>query len=489
MSEIKIGWAQCSITPNAAVYNGGQIYPRIAKYAHDPLTATALALDNGGDCAIFVSLDIMCVPPEAVTDSIRERLRDLEGFDPKYLSISATHTHNSLQATPWLFMQDALTFFGEEKFDLPEKPADMLEGEALNAFLIERVVQAAREAWRGRQAGGISAASDYAAVAFNRRPVFSAPGGERSEMYGVCAQENFLRYEGGSDHSADMLYTFDACRRLTGIAVCIPCPSQVFELHSFLTADYWHYTRQALRERFGNISILPLCGAAGDQNPLDLTRISKTNGAELRAWGAQAGEVLRNFDMADICRDIADRITDAVFRGYKKARESIATQPIFMHQAASMRLPIRRVTAQDYQAAVQTLEKEKAAYSAAHRMKGADLVRIFEPMGVYGRYVQQNRSPYVDASLHYWRIDRLVMASCPFELFVDYALRIKARARAEQVAVVQMTDGYLDYLPTEQAIAGGSYSSAPASTTCGPESGNALVETIIQALDRLWQSN
>ena len=488
MRHLQIGWSQASITPEQPVYMGGQIYPRIAKYAHDPLTVSALAMEDDGAQAILVSLDIMCVPPKAVTDRIRAELSTLDGFDPANLSISATHTHNSIQDTPWLFMRDAIDFMGEERFGLPRKPDFMLEGRALNDFLIRQVAQTARDAWLSRKAGGIATASDYAAVAFNRRPVFRTEQGEETQMYGVCAQESFLRYEGGSDHSADMLFTFDDARVLTGVAVCIPCPSQVFELHSFLTADYWHYTRKALRERFGNIYILPLCGAAGDQNPLDLTRISKVNAPELRAWSAQAGEVLRNLDMADVCRDIADRIADAVARGYRKAKEQIDTRPVFCHETASMRLPIRKVTEQDYREAAATLEKEKAAFSAAKPMQGADLVRIFEPMGVYGRYLQQNRSPFVEANLHFWRFGRMAMVSCPFELFVDYAFRIKARAMCEQTVVLQMTDDYLDYLPTMQALAGGSYSSAPASTTCGPESGETFVEKAIDTLNRLWYS-
>lgn len=487
MPGIKIGWSHVSITPNRPVYNGGQIYPRVAEYAHDTLMATALALDNGSSQAILVSLDIMCVPPKEITDRIRNGLKDLDGFDPAFLSISATHTHNSIQDTPFLFMKDSLDYLGENRIDIPDKPKDILEGDELNSFLIDRIISAAKQAWNKRTLGGISSASDYAAIAFNRRPVFKTGDKESTQMYGICSDESFMHFEGTSDHSADMLYTFSSEGELTGIAVCIPCPSQVFELHSFLTADYWHYTREAIRARFGNIYILPLCGAAGDQNPLDLTRISKHNQKELQQWSAQAGEVFRHFDMADTCRDIADRICDAVSRGYRKARNLISTQPIFYHIIDSMQLPIRKVTEDDYKEARQFIDAEKAAFSDGKLMQGEDLVRIFEPMGVYGRYLQQNRSPFVDVPLHFWRLNNFVMASCPFELFVDYAFRVKARAQAEQPVILQMTDDYLDYLPTRQALLGGSYSSAPASTTCGPESGDMLVEKFIQTMDELWQ--
>lgn len=489
MSEIKIGWAQTDITPDRPVYNGGQIYPRISKYVHDPITATALALDNGEVQAIMVSLDLMCAPEPAVTDCIRKGLADLEGFDPKYLSLSVTHTHNSMHPKPFLFDDRALEWLGEERIHMPDIPDNLLAGEEMNDFLIDRVIRVARQAWNGRRKGGVSSASDYAAVAFNRRPIFEDGNKTETIMYGVCARDDFVRYEAGSDHSADMIYTWSESGELTGVAICIPCPSQVFELHSFLTADYWHYTRLALRERLGNIFVLPLCGAAGDQSPLDLTRISKYNARELEAWGAQAGEVFRNFDMADECRDIAMRISDAVMRGLSKARNCVETQPAFCHVAQTLRLPLRKVSESDYCQARTQVEQARKTFSPDHPMEGLDLVRIFEPMGVVGRYIQQNQDEYVNAPMHFMRIGNASLIMCPFELFIEFSLRIKARAASLQTIVVQMTDQYLDYLPTHAAVAGGSYSSAPASTTCGPECGDILVDQSLSHIKAFWSVN
>ncbi|NQT59278.1 MAG: hypothetical protein HQ557_09880, partial [Bacteroidetes bacterium] len=48
------------------------------------------------------------------------------------------------------------------------------------------------------------------------------------------------------------------------------------------------------------------------------------------------------------------------------------------------------------------------------------------------------------------------------------------------------TNGKGGYLPTEAAIAGGSYSSKPASTTVGSKSGDELVERVIKAINELW---
>ena len=89
--------------------------------------------------------------------------------------------------------------------------------------------------------------------------------------------------------------------------------------------------------------------------------------------------------------------------------------------------------------------------------------------------------------MHFLRVGNASLITCPFELFIEFSLRIKARAVSPQTIVVQMTDQYLDYLPTRAAIEGGSYSSAPASTTCGPECGDALVEEALRQIQSFWQ--
>ena len=63
---------------------------------------------------------------------------------------------------------------------------------------------------------------------------------------------------------------------------------------------------------------------------------------------------------------------------------------------------------------------------------------------------------------------------------------MKARVKAQQLFVVQLSNGLGGYLPTEAAVHGGSYSSKPASTICGPEGGNMLVEKTIEILNELF---
>jgi len=133
--------------------------------------------------------------------------------------------------------------------------------------------------------------------------------------------------------------------------------SQVYELHRFISTDYWAFARSQIHDRLGNVYVLLICGAAGDQNPLDLVRLSKMNSKELIKWNAQAGEAFRNVDMEDKCRSIGQRIAAVVVRGYDKAKTQIQTELVFKHKSFTMRLPIRKVSEQDYREAFAVIEE------------------------------------------------------------------------------------------------------------------------------------
>lgn len=483
---IKIGWSQTNITPVKPTLMEGQMYMRCSQYVHDPLTATALALDNGEEQAIFVSMDMTEVPVHAF-GRLREALA-AEGILFEQITFNVTHTHNSSS-----FYKDFMRADNEEVYDpaiLPKLdfPEDMLCGEAGQNFFVERIKDLIVTAWKRRAPGGISCAHDYAAVAFNRRPQFGVGEELETVMYGDCSGKDFIRYESGTDTAVELLYTWNEDRELTGVVCNVPCPSQVYELHCFLSADYWGPARDAIREKLNkNVYVLPICGAAGDLAPVDLTWYSKTNKKALLDWGGQTKEVLRNFDMTLICQGIGDRISEAVLRGCKTAKNVIDDRPVFRHQVLTMKLPIRQVSEEEYLAAKKEVREIHERFSPEHPMEMADLVKAFEPQGVILRYRQQKENPVYGFSCHILRLGNAAIATNPFELYHEFAQRIKARAQAEQVFIVQLSNGIGGYLPTRAAVHGGSYSSKPASTMCGPEGGDELVEKTLELMDCLWE--
>ncbi len=486
MDVIRIGWGQVDITPDRSVYVVGQMYQRISRIVHDPLTATALALDDGAEHVVLVSLDMPEVPV-GIMGELQKNLLVQEGLDFERISFHVTHTHNSTEFDDDFLRKDFESVLGKGPLPKTEIPEDLLFGAEAQAFLIEKLTELIGSAWGTRHPGGISAAAEYAVVGFNRRPVFRTMNGEETVMYGDCSEPGFRRFEGGTDSSVDLLYTWDPDGRLTGVLVDVPCPSQVYELHSFLSADFWAPTRTLVRERLGDIFVLPACGAAGDQNPLDLVRLSKHNKEALVEWGGQSKEVFRNIDLALECSKIGERITEAAVRGYSTARNTIDYRPAFRHDVMEIDLPLRLVSQDEYEASSRAVADIRDRYSESDPMTMEDLVRAFDPVGVILRWNLQNSTQVTRIQCHVLRIGTIAIATNPFELFSEYGMRMKARAKPDQVFVIQLANGIGGYLPTREAISGGSYSSRPASTLCGPESGDRLVEETLDILNRMWE--
>ena len=84
------------------------------------------------------------------------------------------------------------------------------------------------------------------------------------------------------------------------------------------------------------------------------------------------------------------------------------------------------------------------------------------------------------------RLGDIAIATNPFELYLDYGLQMKARSKAEQTFVVQLTAGRGIYLPTARAVAGGGYSAMISDNIVGPEGGQILVDRTVELINGMW---
>ena len=109
--KLNIGWAQCSITPHQPLLMEGQMYPRVSRYVHDPITATALVLENGETQAVFVSMDMTEIPLHGL-EALREAMAPLEEIKFQNISFNVTHTHNATS-----FYDDFMRSENEQVFD------------------------------------------------------------------------------------------------------------------------------------------------------------------------------------------------------------------------------------------------------------------------------------------------------------------------------------------------------------------------------------
>jgi hypothetical protein len=80
----------------------------------------------------------------------------------------------------------------------------------------------------------------------------------------------------------------------------------------------------------------------------------------------------------------------------------------------------------------------------------------------------------------------VAFATNPFELFLDYGNKIKARSPAEQTFLVQLANGSDGYLPTAKAERGGHYSAFVSSGNVGHAGGEQLVRQTLNDIKKLF---
>ena len=473
--KLAIGWASADITPPEPAALCGQFNLRISKRVNDPLSATALAIearDDAGalDQAVIVSADVVCIRRKDL-----ERVRELAkprapGLDPAKIILATTHTHTA----PVLVDAREEGYHPHEimatfVYRVPEKgvmqPRDYAE------MFASRVADAVVAAWEGRKPGGVSWALAHAVVGHNRRAVYA---GGRAQMYGATDRPDFDTFESTFDPGVELLFTWDDAGQLTGVAVNVACPSQEVESADYISADFWHDARVELRKRHGDaLHVLPLCGAAGDQSPHLLFR--KQAEATMR----------RRRGNLSPRQEIGRRIAAAVADGLELAKGDIRRELPFIHKAEMIPLPVRKVTQQEYEAAKRGYEALEA--KGLDKLDSPSYIRWRLHKNIAARYEIQEEQNLFQAEVHTLRLGDIALATNPFELFIDYGLRMKARSPAEQTFVVQCACDALAYLPTERGVAGGHYSAEIMSNIVGPEGGRLLVERTVEALKAMWK--
>ena len=215
---LMIGWANADITPGKPVQLAGQHYARVSEGVLDPVTATALAVSAGdgeSERAIFITCDLVSIS-DNLRDAVRKRIAaELPELAPSSIVLNATHTHTAPLART---ESDEKKRMGASIIRDEIKLPVMDAGEYIE-WASERIAGAAVSAWRERSAGSIGYALGHAVVGRNRRSVY---GKGESRMYGNTSADDFTHIEGYEDHSVNVLATWNAEEKLTGVVVNVP---------------------------------------------------------------------------------------------------------------------------------------------------------------------------------------------------------------------------------------------------------------------------
>ena len=498
MAELKIGWAEISITPDKKMALAGQFAERISEYVEKPITATAMAVSQGDEQMIMVSCDLSSIAVNLL-DAVREKLAgNSVGIEPKKVILSAIHTHtgpvyqrnrrisgysSSIKDMLEGFLPDGKKYI--EKQNISNNP-EIISGDEMLEFLIERITEVVFKAWENRKDGSFSNAFGRAAVGMCRRAAYNDGS---AQMWGETNQAVFKAVEGGSDTGIELMYVFGEDNKLTGIVANLACPAQCVQHRLFVSPDFWGEVKVLLRQRFGKkIFLLAQCSAAGDQCPVDLVRWvepeSDVNDPNIdRKYPLKRKADPSMFDLKGM-KLAGRRIAREIISVYEDGLDEPQADIEFEHKVEIMKLPIRKATLSEGKAA------EKAISDYLRDKKGDvdynDAAKLQVHLGILTRLELQNVQSVLDAEVHIIRLGTVAIATNPFELFLDYGNQIKARSHAEQTFLVQLACGAEGYLPTEKAEKGGHYSAFISSGIVGHEGGEMLVENTLDEINRMF---
>lgn len=446
---LKIGWASRSITPEQPAMLCGQMHVRVSEGVENPLLVTALALERDGEAAILVACDVANITWRLVCET-RECLgRALPGFDVSRLVLNSTHTHTSL-------------VYEDGDYTMPEGAGAMTPGEC-RKLIVERVTDAAVAAWNARVPGAVARGFGHAVVGHNRRVCYMD---STARMYGATDTPAFSHVEGYEDHGVHLLYLYDAGGQLTGLVVNVACPSQETEHAMTISADFWHEVREGVSRRLGaGVFVLPQCAPAGDQSPHLLVLNQVEEYMRLRRGLTRRQEIAR-------------RIVDTIMNVHDVVKDTAEADLPLVHHGETLELPGRVITQADYEyaaAELQTvLDQDPAVSWAQARLR--NMMAQYEAGGV---------KPPCTIDLHVIRLGDVAIATNPFELYLDYGVRIQARSRAPQTFLVQLASGQFGYLPSPKAV-GKHYGGLAADNAVGPEGGQRLVDRTLEIINDLW---
>lgn len=499
MDKVKIGWAEVDITPKEKISLAGQFFERISDQVESPLSVVALAIESGNDQMILVSCDLVAIGGN-LNKAVKERLKGKIDISPDKVIISAIHSHTSYVYKRLDLLAEKLNGADTSTVNYLKKvlPKDMeyqplvsgekcMRQEDALEFLTEKIVEAVILSWNNRKPAYYQNAFGRAVVGMNRRSCYLDGS---AKMWGDTNKDDFDCLEGGNDSGVELIYTFDSDKKLTGVVANVACPAQVVEHRSFISSDYWGKVRENLKNKFGkDVKVLGLCSAAGDQCPRDIIRwvnpetpiddpnIKRENYVERRADPSM-------FDISGL-KLVGKRLSNEIINVYEELDGDFKDEGILIHQTETLSLPLRRVSKEDYEESVKAIDGfiEK---NRGRRVSFEDNAAMHVYSGNISRYEVQKTVDTIEMEIHYIRFGDIAIATNPFELFLDYGNRIRARSKARQTFLIQLACGSGGYLPTKRAEAGSHYSAYVSSGVTGHEGGAILVEQTLSHINKMF---
>lgn len=403
--SLEAGVARVVITPPVGIGLVGFAGRGPSNAVHDELYATAVVLKSADAQTVLISVDLLGVGEEMVSE-VRREIEARTTIPAENVLICATHTHYGPSAGG---------------YDGPEKPADSVAYQRNLVYLLAGCARWASENCRPVILGTGTGRSQIGVNRRERRPDGQIVLGQNSD--GPCDREvRLLRIDSDEGEPVALFVNF-ACH-----PVCQSWSTRR------ISADYIAAMRQRVEDETGT-RVLFLQGASGNINPIEMQPA---------------------FEPA---RTLGLRLADAVLAAYESIHLRETTD--LMSARSNVELPaLTFATVGEGKEALAALSEEVARlrarnpnggalWWAEHRLEGAR--RRLESL--------QERIPLppINAEMAAVRIGNAALVTAPGEIFTETGMSVTSASPFTTTLFTGYTNGVVGYVPTAEAYAEGGY--------------------------------
>ncbi len=420
---LKAGFAERDITPDIGMEQPGGYGKSFHKTFHDPCKVRVAVFDDGRKVVALIGLDALAVSRWVVLET-RKLIREKTGIPEDAILIGASHSHSSGP----LAMVEAQQY--DHASPLVQKLAyehSSAEDPGYARRVIHEMVQGVALAYANRveaRCGAGFGIEDKAA--FNRRVrmkngrTFTHPGKSNPDSLGYAAP---------IDPQVGVIGAWDAKDRMLGCVVNYSCHATTSP--GGISANWIYYLEKVIRGGMDSgAPVVFLQGACGDITQVDNLNPEANPGAEewARLVGGRVG-------------------AEAV-----KVLISMYPGPFGPVEARNRVLKIkrRRPSAAKIAKALELVQKNpdevgRTVWTFAKETLMADALA--------------SKWPVVDVEVQAVQVGPAVFITNPAEYFVEFGLDIKKRSPFPFTFPVELANGCVGYVPTDEAMgpSGGGY--------------------------------
>jgi neutral ceramidase len=446
---LSAGFAENDITPEPGMEQPGGYGKSYHKSIHDPCKVRAMVIHDGKKRVAIVGIDAISIPRQ-LTDSVRKQVTEICGIAPGAILLAASHTHSGGPLDG--------TFPGE--YDHADDLVKTLAYERSTAVdmkyyahVEKQLVRSICEADKSRTEVRLGVGKGFeSTIAFNRR--FRMKNGV-TYTHPRQGNPDILEVAGPIDPDVGVIGVWNREGKCIGCIVNYACHATCNP--GGISANWIYYMEQTIRGAMGTDCIVVfLQGASGDVTQVD----------NMNPYLNLAGEASTRFVGAKIGAE-AVKVLLSIPQGI---------MPPVDAKIKIIELERRKPDPERVKKCIEIVKKSPKEVGETEWIFAKEIVMLDALI---------KKEPKVLAEIQVIQIGPAVFVCNPAEFFCQLGLDIKEQSPFKYTFPVELANGCIGYVPTEEALGpgGGGYETRlTAYSNLIPQAGNIIVRKSVELI-------